>query len=193
MANAGAPMNLTMLGFIAVTVVCWGVYGPLLNWGQIGFEGSRLRAFLMVGVAYLLVAVIAPLVILQFTDDSRVKEGSRYRPAGITWSLIAGTAGAIGALGIILAYNNGGTPVTVMPIVFGFAPVVATLFTIATSKLWDKVSLPFFLGIGLIIVGMIVVLKTAPHPSPPKKKPADAQETAAVAAPANSPSSTDAR
>jgi drug/metabolite transporter (DMT)-like permease len=147
----------------------------------------------MVGVAYLLVAVIAPLVILQFTDDSKVKEGSRYRPEGIKWSLIAGTAGAIGALGIILAYNNGGTPVTVMPIVFGFAPVVATLFTIATSKLWDKVSLPFFLGIGLIIVGMVIVLKTAPHPSPPKKKPVESQETAAITTNSNTSSSTGTR
>ena len=35
--------------------------------------------------------------------------------------------GAIGALGIILAFNFGGKPVYVMPLVFGGAPVITTL------------------------------------------------------------------
>lgn len=173
MAGA-APTNPWMFFFVAITAVCWGVYGPLLNWGQMEFGGSRLRAFLMVGVAYLLVAVLAPLVILQISDDTKVPEGgNRWPVKGLSWSLIAGTAGAIGALGIILAYNQGGTPVTVMPIVFGFAPVIATLFTISTNNWWSRTGPVFYAGIGLVIVGTVIALKFAPHPGPPPKKPAE--------------------
>ncbi|MFM7844844.1 MAG: hypothetical protein ACKOBW_11050 [Planctomycetota bacterium] len=172
---AGAtPTNPVMFVFIAITALCWGVYGPLLNWGQMEFGGSRLRAFLMVGVAYLLVAVLAPLVILQFSDDTKVEEGgNRWPSKGISWSLIAGTAGAIGALGIILAYNKGGTPVTVMPIVFGFAPVISTLFTISTNNWWSRTGPAFYAGIGFVILGTVMALKFAPHPGPPKPKPAE--------------------
>ena len=188
MAGA-APMNPAMFIFIAMTALCWGVYGPLLNWGQMEFGGSRLRAFLMVGVAYLLVAVLAPLVILQVSDDSKVKEGSRWPSKGISWSLIAGTAGAIGALGIILAYNQGGTPVTVMPIVFGFAPIISTLFTIITNKWWSKTVPAFYAGIGLVIVGTVIVLKFAPHGPPPKKPAEPAVKAPSEAEPAGPASS----
>ena len=42
---------------------------------------------------------------------------------GTAWSLGGGAVGAIGALGVIMAFNLGGKPVYVMPLVFGGAPV----------------------------------------------------------------------
>lgn len=165
---------------IAVTALCWGVYGPLLNWGQLELQGSRLRAFLLVGIAYLVIAVMVPAVLLLFKDD-----GGKFTSSGIKWSFIAGATGAVGALGIILAYNFGGKPVFVMPLVFGFAPMISTLFSITTSKLWDQVGPMFFVGILTVAVGAVMVIKFAPHPAPPKKggaKPAAAADQAGAKA-----------
>ena len=48
---------LGMLAAIALTALCWGVYGPVLHEGQTLME-SRLRPFMCVGAAYFLIAVI---------------------------------------------------------------------------------------------------------------------------------------
>ena len=48
---------------------------------------------------------------------------------------MGGAAGALGALGIIMAFNFGGKPVYVMPLIFGGAPVVNTFFTITAERL----------------------------------------------------------
>ena len=59
---------------IAVTLLSWGVYGPVLHKGQYGMgetdpatglvTPSSLRPFICVGIAYFLIAVIVPLVVL---------------------------------------------------------------------------------------------------------------------------------
>ncbi len=43
---------------------CWGVYGPVLHKGQMAMQGSRLRPFICVGLAYFLIAVLVPLALL---------------------------------------------------------------------------------------------------------------------------------
>ena len=110
-----------LLGAIALTAICWGVYGPVLHFGQNDLDSS-LRAFVCVGLAYFLIAVLAPLLLIM-----RFREKGSWTVQGVLWSLLAGSAGAMGALGIILALRFGGNPVYVMPLVFGGAPVVNTL------------------------------------------------------------------
>ena len=61
-------------------------------------QGSRLRPFLCVGLAYFVIAVVAPLFLLGVVEDP----GSFDNMSGIAWSFAAGATGAIGALGIIL-------------------------------------------------------------------------------------------
>ena len=59
--------NLAWIFFSLLTVGCWGVYGVFLHTGQTtmgGGELARYRAFLFVGLAYFLTAVLAPLVLL---------------------------------------------------------------------------------------------------------------------------------
>ena len=46
--------------FVVLTVLAWGAYIPTLHKGQAALGGSGLHAFLMVGVAYLLVAILIP-------------------------------------------------------------------------------------------------------------------------------------
>ena len=66
-----------------------------------------------------------------------------------------------------MAFNFGGRPVFVMPLVFGGAPVVNTMFTTFTEGLWGDVD-PFFLaGLILVIAGAVMVLVFAPKSPPP--------------------------
>jgi hypothetical protein len=152
---------------IAMVAICWGAYGPTLHKGQAAMNNSRLRPFLCVGLAYFAIAVVVPNLILAAGPG----EASSYTPSGTTWSLLAGGAGAIGALGIIMAFNFGGRPVYVMPIVFGGAPVVATLASVIASHLTDKINAMFLAGLILVIAGSAMVLVFAPkghgpHPAP---------------------------
>ena len=67
---------------------------------------SRLRPFLCVGLAYFALAVVVPFFLMgQFHEPG--PERSIWFNWGMTWSLLAGAAGAVGALGIIYAFNFG--------------------------------------------------------------------------------------
>ena len=147
---------------IALAIVCWGSYGPVLHSGQAAMHHSRLRPLLCVGLAYFAIAVIVPNLWL-----AGVPEASEYNFWGTIWSLAAGAAGAIGALGIIMAFNFGGRPVYVMPLVFGGAPVVNTLWTTILGGLWNEVRALFLAGLILVIAGAAMVLVFAPKGSPP--------------------------
>ena len=163
---------------IGVVVCCWGAYGPVLHHGQAAMDQSRLRPLLCVGLAYFLIAVLVPWVLLK----GPLPEASTYNFFGTAWSLAAGAAGAIGALGIIMAFNFGGRPVYVMPLVFGGAPVVNTMATVvAKGRLGelDVMTLAgFFAGLILVIAGAVIVLVFAPK-GPPPKKDDSAEETEA--------------
>ena len=164
---------------IALTAVCWGAYGPVLHKGQAKMGGSRLRPFLCVGLAYFVIAVIGPLLMLSgFPEPGGWSPNGNW--FGIPWSLGAGAAGAVGALGIIYAFNSGGKPLFIMPLVFGFAPVVNTLTTIVTDNLFGRVNNMFFASLAMVIVGAVMVLVFSPRGKPPAKPVAaepDSEET----------------
>jgi len=142
---------------ISMAALCWGAYGPVLHTGQMHMGGSRLRPFLCVGLAYFAIAVIVPVAVLGVWP-----EPGKWTIPGTLWSLAGGAAGAIGALGIILAFNFGGRPIYVMPLVFGGAPVVNTFITILGSGSWDKVPILFYVSLLLVVVGAVTVLIFAP-------------------------------
>ncbi|MFM8579820.1 MAG: hypothetical protein ACKOCN_13615 [Planctomycetaceae bacterium] len=156
---------LEVLLAVAMTVLCWGAYGPVLHKGQMAMQGSRLRPLLCIGLAYFLIAVLVPLGLLGPLGDS-----GNWSVGGVLWGLGGGSLGALGALGTILAFNLGGKPFTVMPVVFGCAPVINTL----TSSLLQGTSLanlsPFFLA-GMLIVGVgaATVLAFGPRGHAPAK------------------------
>jgi len=163
---AAKPMRDFLLQIVSIAsiIVCWGAYGPVLHKGQAAMNHSRLRPLLCVGLAYFAIAVVVPEFWLTVYD-----EPSQYTWNGTIWSLAAGGAGAIGALGIIMAFNFGGKPVYVMPLVFGGAPVVNTLFTTTASGLWGSIPPLFYSGLILVIAGAAMVLVFAPKGSPPAK------------------------
>ena len=156
---------------IAMVIACWGAYGPVLHKGQAAMEHSRLRPLLCVGLAYFAIAVFVPALWLSVWSEA----SSFGNIMGTIWSLSAGAAGAIGALGIIMAFNFGGRPVYVMPLVFGGAPVVNTLMTTILGGLWGELNAAFLAGLILVIAGAAMVLVFAPK-GPPSKTEAKPPE-----------------
>src|SRR5438105_2610761 len=67
-AGADRPMSVEELSivflFTAMTAVAWGFYGPTLHKGQLAMAGSRLRPFICVGLAYFLIAVVVPILLM---------------------------------------------------------------------------------------------------------------------------------
>lgn len=170
----GHAVSMLEVGLsIALTVVSWGVYGPVLHKGQMLMAGSRLRPLICVGLAYFAVAVVVTSAIIQMWKGS--DHWSNMTTIGSTWSFAGGTAGALGALGIILAFTFGGKPTYVMPLVFGGAPVVNTLVTVGPDiarGTITEISPFFFAGLIVVIAGAATVLvfapKAAPHGPPTK-------------------------
>ncbi|MFM8323549.1 MAG: hypothetical protein ACKN9U_01660 [Pirellulaceae bacterium] len=174
---ASANTSWKVLASILMGALCWGAYGPVLHLGQQKMGGSRLRPFFCVGVAYFAIAVAAPLAILAANPD----EGY-WSFSGMLWSIAAGAAGAIGALGIILAFTFGGKPIFVMPLVFGFAPVVNTLVSMTLANSFGKVSPMFFVSLLTGIAGAVTVLLFAPKGKghgPAKEEPQGQADAAA--------------
>ncbi len=150
-------MVIAILG----AVVSWGSYGPVLHKGQMKMGGSRLRPFLCVGIAYFIIAVAMPLMLIAV-----LKTSGEWNTPGLLWSLAGGAAGAIGALGLIYAFNFGGKPIFVMPLVFGLAPVMNTITTLTENASWGRIDVKFVAALFVTILGAVTVLVTAPKPAP---------------------------
>jgi len=169
---------MNWLIFALMTVVTWGVYGVFLHTGQTNMAdpvNGRYKAFLFVGLAYFLTAVLAPLALLMFKGASW-----NFPVKGMAWSLIAGIVGAIGAFGVLLAFGAKGTPPVVMSIVFAGAPIVNALYSIwqhPPAGGMSSIKPQFFLGIVLAAVGGCLV--TLYKPNPPAPKPAAPQVSSA--------------
>ena len=142
-----------VLAFTALTFLSWGTYGVLLHHGQLEMGRAYLKPFVFVGVAYFFIAVLFPGIVL-----SRKNEKGQWSFTGSLLSFLAGAVGALGALGIILALNFGGSPIYVMPFVFGIAPVVNTLVTATFNKTFNQIKVPFLIGLVLVVLGATGVL-----------------------------------
>jgi drug/metabolite transporter (DMT)-like permease len=163
------------LFFSLLTVGCWGLYGVFLHTGQMAMNdpvNGRYKAFLWVGIAYFLTAVIAPLAILLIKGASW-----SFASKGVGWSLFAGIVGAAGAFSVLLAFGAKGTPAVVMSIVFAGAPIINALYSLflhPPAGGWGKLPLPFVLGILLAAVGGCLVTLYKPTPAPLSPKPVTA-------------------
>lgn len=162
---------MNWLVFALMTVLSWGVYGVLLHKGRgnmpMGTETphASLKAFLFVCIAYALIGIAtAALLKVRGSDWS-------FTGGGIQWSLIAGTAGAVGAFTLVLALGaaaqiyKGAAAAAVMPIVFAGAPIVNTIVAMAVHPPeggLKSLPLPFILGCVLAAAGAFLVAKYAP-------------------------------
>ncbi len=187
-------MNITALAFAFGTVLCWGVYSVLLHMGSVGMgqgasgppdlTGNRMKAFLLVGIAYFIVAIVGPIIVLKLRGTPWT-----FPTAGWSWSLVAGFMGAIGAFFLLMALSSGRTPLeskSVLPllvpaIVFAGAPIVNVLVATTKEGNWSYASWKFFVGILLAAIGTVMVMEFKPVPP---DKPASAPANSAAETPA---------
>jgi hypothetical protein len=142
--------------FVAGAVLSWGAYGALLHQGQT-LLGNPLKALLCVGVAYFLIGVLLPVAALGSQGNL-----SGFNSQGLMTATFAGALGAIGAGCIIWAFRNGGLPVYVMPLVFGGAPIVNVLLTMALHPPKAAINPMLYVGFLLASIGAALVLYFRP-------------------------------
>lgn len=197
-------MNLPWWGYVIVAGLSWGTYVPIVFYGgtelnKPGGIGGRLASILCVGVAYFLIAVVLPLVLMQTRDDAE----PNWKTNGLIFSGLAGVAGAVGAICVIFASKaavdaaklEGVNPATyriyIAPLIFCLAPMINTLM----SLVWHpKPGDPWHFGfempgwklaVGILFVaaGVFLILLSkeqaeASKAPGPKPAPAPAPSTA---------------
>ena len=146
----------TWLLFALGTVCCWGAYGTAIHKSN-SLLGDGLKTALLVGVAYFFLAVLIPGLIMW-------KNGADWSfPAkGMMFGLLAGSLGAIGAICVIYSMKSGGSPLYVMPIIFGCAPLVNVIVSSIAHPPQNPINPIFWLGVLVLASGAGMVLYFQP-------------------------------
>ncbi|MFQ5670947.1 MAG: hypothetical protein ACE5HD_10585 [Acidobacteriota bacterium] len=166
--SPSASQDPAWLLFALMTVATWGVYGVFLHRGQTLMAdpvNGRYKAFLFVGIAYFLIAMLLPALALFVAGASFSLTGG-----GVAWSLLAGGVGAVGAFCVLLAFGARGSPTVVMSIIFAGAPIVNAVVALAwhpPAGGMGSLKPLFLLGIGLAALGgcLVTIYKPAPGPA----------------------------
>jgi drug/metabolite transporter (DMT)-like permease len=148
--------------FVALAGLCWGAYVPFVAQGGKELKSSY-ASLLCVGIAYFLIAILFPMAI--FWTRGKFPE---FNAKGSFLATMAGVAGALGALCVILAtFEFKGPRLYVAPVIFAVAPVINTVVSLVwhPDKGLGHFSLPeglphwsFFVGIVLTGLGAGLVL-----------------------------------
>jgi hypothetical protein len=97
--------NIPWWGYVILAGLAWGTYVPIIFYGgtelttKPGTIGGRLASILCVGVAYFVLAVLIPVVLMALRDDAKPD----WKTNGLVFSGLAGIAGAVGAICVIFA------------------------------------------------------------------------------------------
>lgn len=155
-------MKSAWLLFVVLTILTWGAYVPTVHHGQKALgANSALRAFLFIGLAYFVLAVIV-FIGVRFAN----MEPWAFTSSGMRLSFVAGILGAIGALGIVFAFKFKGHPLVVPPLVFAGAPIMATFVTMYWDKPTGRIHPLFIVGLCLAACGAALVLRFKPSSAP---------------------------
>jgi len=160
------------IAFVIGAGLCWGTYVPLIAFGGKSLAsqpqgiGNRLAAILCVGGAYVLLAVLIPLVVFMISGTSNLK----WTTNGLTFSSLAGVAGALGAICVVFATANAlpEDRLYIAPIIFALAPIINTLVSLfwhpSANNAWHF-DMPktapgtlFYVGILFAAIGTFLVL-----------------------------------
>ena len=147
---------MSWVALAASAALSWGLYGASLHRGQTEL-GNPMRAMLCVGVAYFLIAVLVPAAALTQQGEWR-----NFTLSGTATATLAGALGALGAVCITYAFRAGGTPFIVMPLVFGGAPLINVLASIAIHPPKVAPNPMLYVGFLLAAVGAGMVLYFRP-------------------------------
>ncbi len=169
-------------GYVIIAGLAWGTYVPIIFYGgtelttKPGTIGGRLASILCVGVAYFVMAVVIPVVLMGLREDAKPE----WKSNGLVFSALAGVAGAVGAICVIFASKaavdaaklEGVNPATyrvfIAPLIFALAPAINTLLSLVWHpKPGDPWHFGFEVpgwklpvGILLVAVGTFLVLKS---------------------------------
>jgi uncharacterized membrane protein len=149
--------SMTWIIFALGAALAWGIYGPILHQGQVQL-GNPMRALLCVGAAYFLIGVLVPVASLSAQGGL-----SGFSQKGVIMATIGGGLGALGAVFIILAFRAGGIPTYVMPLVFGGAPLVNVLVSMALHPPKTAPNPLLYLGFVFVVLGASMVLYFKPQ------------------------------
>jgi drug/metabolite transporter (DMT)-like permease len=149
-----SKMTWLILAFAAA--LSWGAYGAFLHRGQVAL-GSPMKALLCVGIAYFLIGVLVPAGILASQGELK-----GFNLVGSSTATAAGALGAIGAVAIIYAFKAGGLPNYVMPLVFGGAPLINVVVTMAIHPPKETPNPLLWIGYLLAAGGASLVLYYRP-------------------------------
>lgn len=142
--------------YVAGAVLSWGLYGVSLHRGQLAL-GNSLKALLCVGIAYMLIAVLIPTATLAAEGELKAFSGS-----GTVIATVAGALGALGAVCILFSFRAGASPLYVMPLVFGGAPLVNVIASAIIHPPKESPNPMLYLGFLLAAVGAGMVLYYRP-------------------------------
>lgn len=154
--DKGGKRSMMWIIFVVGAVLAWGIYGPALHKGQVSL-GNPMKALFCVGVAYFLIGVLVPVAGLASQGGV-----TGFNTGGSIWAGIGGAMGALGAVCIIYAFKTGGLPNYVMPLVFGGAPVVNVIVSMATHPPKTATNPLLYVGFVLAILGAGMVLYYKP-------------------------------
>jgi hypothetical protein len=201
--------NIPWWGYVVIAGLAWGTYVPIIFYGGLelttkpGTIGGRLASILCVGVAYFVMAVLIPIVLMSIRDDAKPE----WKTNGLVFSGLAGVAGAVGAICVIFASKaavdaakaEGVNPATyriyIAPLIFSLAPMINTLMSLVWHPKPDD---PFHFGFEMpgykLIVGILLVAagtflvllskeEAEASKAPPKKDPPPAETQMPAPAP----------
>src|SRR5947208_6808320 len=171
-------MKYTWLFFVIGAVLSWGAYVVTIDHGRTKLaEGlprthmavAAMRAFLFIGLAYFVLAVVVPGFYLMMHKPPTGQDPG-YKLPGSMLSTVAGILGAAGALCIVFAVGagrrQGVSPAVVASLVFAFAPIVNVII----SMIWDPPakapSVLFWVGLLMAAGGAALVLMNKPAEAP---------------------------
>ena len=164
--------SLSWLMFAALAFSMWGSYGVALHAGVSAMNPAgadphaRYKAYIFVGGAYFITAIIAPLIVLWFAGASW-----NFPAKGIGLSLFAGVLGALGAFFVLSAMGSVRTrpwmiPV-VMSVVFAGAPIINAIVALIMhppSEGLGSIRWQFWAGILIAALGATLVTLYKPPP-----------------------------
>jgi hypothetical protein len=148
---------MSWVTFVAGAVLSWGIYGAALHKGQVAL-GNPMRAVLCVGAAYFLIGVLVPAIALASQGELR-----GFNAFGTMTATAAGALGALGAICIIYSFRAGGSPLYVMPLVFGGAPLVNVLTSLVLEPPKTATNPMLYVGFVIAAIGAAMVLYFRPH------------------------------
>ena len=186
------PLLVPIL-FALGTAFFWGLYGPTIGNAQIKVQPpagwSPFKPYVFIGIAYLVLAVFGGLLMMKYKGDTLAYSGpvaeterTHFEPA--KWGFLAGCLGAAGALCLTTAMmTSKGNALLVMPIVFGGAVSCTALVSAYRLQGHATISPLLWVGMVMVVVGVVIVAMNTPHGHAPSKPAASAEAPHAAADP----------